>query len=341
MSVVIVEPGYLDDAPYLDVFPYLTTGAYGYIKSQFEVSIVASIKVQFESVIYNVGNLRILCDFDSRGASTIGGLNAWGNTIGEGENWVASSTATGDFSVFNLNTDIVEQVWRSATGVVTGVTLDCDTEVVQGRQVDTIALLNHNLTTAATIDVVASNSATFSPVGKTFTLTQHPDNMYRIEEELPEAFRYWRFIINDPGQAAFDNYLELGNILFGGSEIFHEECFVQNVSFKIQDFTDTVFTEGFTNVSNARSQKRLLGLEFQSLQLIQRQNFAALRNVFRTQRTSLKCLWIPTPNASDQEITDRFAVFGKLTDIPMETHNAVDDETGIYVSLSVEIDEAK
>src|SRR5690606_2060485 len=56
-----------------------------------------TVHCQIIKVLYNIKNLRILQDFPSRGTG--------------GTNWTANSTMAGDFSILNVNTDIVEQVW--------------------------------------------------------------------------------------------------------------------------------------------------------------------------------------------------------------------------------------
>lgn len=269
--------------------------------------------------LYNTYNLRILCDFPSRGTT--------------GSNWTASSTAAGDFSVLNLNTDIVEQVWRSVSGVKTGIILTCDTQITQGVFLDTLAMLNHNLTRSATVQLQGSNDAGFATVGFDENLTVIDDvNLYYIEPMLPQiSYRYWRFIINDSTNT--NASLQIGTIVFGPSVIFQGECFVDQVQRGTKHFSDKIETEGFTNVSNDRALKYSTQLEFRFLNF-QRGNFRNIRNIFRTARTSLKCLWIPTP-----QFPDRFAVFGKLTQIPVEVHKVISEDAD-YVSFSLEVDES-
>lgn len=280
----------------------------------------ASIKgMQILFALYNTYNLRILCDFPSRGTT--------------GANWTASSTAAGDFSVNNLNTDIVEQIWRSVSGVKTGIILTCDTQISQGVFLDTLGMLNHNLTRSATVQFQGSNDAGFSTIGFDENLEVIDDvNLYYIASTLPQvSFRYWRFIINDSTNT--NDSLQIGTIVFGPSVIFQGECFVDQVQRGTKHFSDKIETEGFTNVSNDRALKYSTQLEFKFLNF-QRGNFRNIRNIFKTARTSLKCLWIPTP-----QFPDRFAVFGKLTQIPVETHKVISEDAD-YVSFNLEVDES-
>lgn len=273
--------------------------------------------VQVLKVLYNTTNLRILCEFPSRGTT--------------GTNWTSTSTETGDFSVYNLNTDIVEQVWRS--NGATSVILECDTQVTQGALVDTMAMLNHNLTTSATISFEGSNSAIFSPVGITIPIESTEDNIYYIAPTFPTTqYRYWRFIINDVTNP--DGYLQIGTIVFGTTVILHGECFVDELTRRTKHFSDKVNTEGFTNVSNDRALKYVTQMEFRNIQY-GRGNFKNLKDIFKTARTSLKCLWIPDP-----QDPPRFAVFGKLTQIPEERHKNMGADAADNVDFGIEIDES-
>lgn len=274
--------------------------------------------------LYNSQQLRILCEFPSRGTS--------------GTNWTATNTASGDFSANNLNTDIVEEVWRSST---TGsINVVCDTEIPQGIALDTLAIINHNFTAGAVITLEGADNSGFAPIGfsQTLQVLSKRNNIYYIAPTLPtNLLRYWRINISDNSNP--DGYYEMGTVVFGAAAIFTlEECFTDNLGKMDKDFADKVATEGFTNVSNSRALKRVIDLNFQSLNE-QLPNIAILDTVFTTFRTTHKCLWIPTPDDTDQEITDRFAVFAKLSVIPMQRYKSVDNLTN-YVSLDVNLDES-
>lgn len=277
-----------------------------------------SFAAQVLRVLYNTTNLRILCEFPSRGLS--------------GVNWSATSTAAGDFSVNNLNTDIVEQVWRSQNGT-TSVLLTCDTEVPQGILVDTMAILNHNLTSSATISFEGANNGAFSPVGVTIPITATEDDIYYIAPVFPTSqYRYWRLVINDVTNP--ESRLQIGTVVFGTTVILQGECFVDELVRRTRHFSDKVMTEGFTNVSNDRAIKFSTQLEFRNIQY-GLGNFKNLKDVFQMARTSLKCLWIPDPRDPP-----RFAVFGKLTQIPEERHKNMGPDASDNVDFSVEVDES-
>jgi hypothetical protein len=280
--------------------------------------------MQSTMVIYNVTQLRLMCEFPSRG--TAGLL---------GNNWVASSTAAGDYLPKNINTDIVEQVWRSGAGTASFSTLTCDTGIVQGVPIDTIAILGHNLTKSALVQVQGSNDNFATPANIVFNMTAETENMYYISPTFPTLAgqnRYWRFIFQDVTNP--DGFIEVGTLLFGTSDIFSvAECFRNPVVNGYRHFKDELRTEGFTNVSNDRALKRFLRLSFEKLNFF-KGNYRMLDDMFKFARTSLKCLVIPTP-----QYPSRFAVFAKLTAMPEVTHTDIDAQTG-YIDIDLEWDES-
>lgn len=293
--------------------------AYG---MQADIANQSSYAFQALATIYNTSQLRVLCEFPSRGLTA--------------SNWSANSTMAGDFSVQNLDTDVVEQVWRS-NSVTTGVRITTDTGLPQGVFLDTLAILGHNMTRSADVVLLGSNDPTFTTIGVTIPLEARLTNIFYIAPDLPTAgYRYWRFDIDDPTNP--HGYIEIGTIIFGAADIFQGECFVDELEFELKDYADTVRTEGFTNVANSRSQKRRIRLDFRSLSL-QERNFEIMREMFERDRTINKCLWIPTPSATLQDVTARFAVFGKLAVIPTERHNNKGPNHD-YVTFTIDVDES-
>ena len=312
--------GYLNDVPYLTQNQYLAPFYCVPMGVQFTAVKEESRAFQFRSALYNTTNLRILVDFPSRGLT--------------GSNWTATSTqtsSTNGFSVNNLNTDIVEQYWRSATGVLSA-TITCDTQLTQGVYLDTLAIFNHNLSGSTTITLQGSTDPSFATIPVDITLEYEANNMYYIAPTLPlNPYRYWRLNISDPGSA--DNFLRVGTIVFGSAVIFTNESFVDRVRFGQKQFIDKVYTEGFTNVSNDRGKKKFLNLEFRNLSYA-RANFQSMREIFDYAGVTLKCLYIPVPLQAS-----RFAVFGKLSDIPAEEHNYKGADAD-YVDFSIDVDES-
>lgn len=287
------------------------------VGSQFESFIIKTLNTQFRAVIYNTTQLRFLYEFPSRG---INGLN-----------WTASSTApslSDSFSVYNLNTDIVEQAWRSDLGG--SQILTCDTQDTGGVFLDTLAILEHNITRGGTVFLLGSND-NFITAPFSTQLKVEDRNMYYIAPDLPlQSYRYWRIEINDVANP--DGYIQIGSIVFGSSIVFSsEENITEDVDFGITQYADTIFTEGFTNISNDRGQKRQLGFKFQNLQA-QNRNFIELRRMFEAVGNIQKVLWIPTPQDASE-----FAVFAKMKEVPRERHKQMGQH---YVSLNIDTDES-
>lgn len=279
--------------------------------------------MQAVMVLYNITQLRIMSEFPSRG------------TVGmAGASWTADSTSSGDFGANNLNTDIVEQVFRSGIGTASSVILTCDTGVVQGVSIDTLAILGHNLSKSATVQLQGLTSLIASP-SVTIDLTVEPNNMYYIAPTFPPAnakVRYWRFNISDPANP--DGFVQIGTIVFGTSEIFSlSESFLNPITRGFQHFKDEVKTEGFTNVMNNRALKQYMKIGFRDLRYFE-SNYQKLETYLKFARTSLKCLVIPTP-----EFPSRFAIFAKLKSLPDIVHESIgkDEE---YIDLSLEWDES-
>ncbi len=290
---------------------------------QFQPITQIGFGIQFLSTIYNTVYLRILHNFKSRGLLAT--------------NWLTNSQAVGDFDINNVNTDIIEEIWKSDDTVKSGIKLTCDVGAGQICYMDTLAILNHNMTVSANVVLLMSNDPTFVSGVESIALPARTENMYYISPELPtQGFRYFRFQIDDPTNQ--NNNITIGNIIFGAADIIQGENFTDEVDFEMVDYTDKINTEGFTNVSNSRALKRKLTLQFESIDY-EKRNYEILRNVFTTYRTSLKTLWIPTPDPIDQDLTDRLAIFGKLVEVPKQRHNNK-GRGADYVTFTVDLDES-
>jgi len=285
---------------------------------QFTNVTLGGLSAQFRVALYNTNNLRVLLEFPSRG---------------NGTNWTTNSQAVGDFDVTNLNSDIVEEVWRSATGSKTGINLICDTGLNQGAYIDTLAILNHNLTKNASVTVVGSMTPDFATIVQTILVTTETENSFYISPELPlTSARYWKFIIDDATNP--NDYLQIGTIIFGSAIIFHGENYANPLRFKRTNYADGVETEGFSYVKNDRGIKRNVDIDFKSINF-NGGNYKNMVEIFETARTTLKALWIPTP-----QYASRYAVFGKLSELPQEEH--IDNgQDATYVTLTLNIDESK
>lgn len=286
----------------------------------------STIPMSAKQVIYNNTQLRILMEFPSAGTAALGG-----------NNWAATSVVSGatDWAPKNLNTDIVEQFYRSETGTTT-VTLTCDTGISQGVPVDTISIWGHNLTTSASVQVQGSKDGTFSPPDITFDTTVDKTNMFWIAPTSPKLDgqnRYWRFVIQDTGNP--DTFIKIGTLRFGVARIFSlAESFNNPIKRGYKHFKDEIETEGFTRVMNDRALKRLLALTFEKLNY-KYSNFKILDDLMTIARTSLKCVIIPTPL-----FPSRYAVYAKLTSLPEDFGTESIDQDNEYIDIELSWDES-
>lgn len=273
-------------------------------------------------VIYNVTQPRFMWIFPSQGTPALAG-----------NNWSSTSTAPGDFSPNNVNTDVEEQVWRS-NGVLTA-TLTCNTGLAQGAAIDTFAMRNHNLTTSAIVQVQGSND-NFATVRYSFNLMVERTHAYWISPRFPTSLQQnvkWRIIVQDPTNS--NGFLQIGAIRFGQARIFTKSDNYENpIGRGRKHFSDKFPTEGFTSSSTDRSIKQWIRLQFANMRR-QNNNYRILDEMEEYCRTSLKVLVIPNP-----EYASRFAVYGKIKEpLPEHTHvsQSATEET---IGLSYEWDES-
>ena len=274
--------------------------------------------------IYNVDKLRILCQFDSRGLV----LNNW--TVQSG------GTASGDFDINNINTDIWEEIYKSTS---TLVTIDCDTGVPSGSRPDTFWIGNHNLTTGAEIVIIGSNEPVFASPEWSVSVPEitRESLFYILEDNLFPlgAVRYVRIVISDPTNT--EGFIKFAHVLFGAATIFNGDCITQSLTKQIVQFKDEIPTEGFTSNMNHRALRKRINFQFQNLRVGQGNYQNLVDNVFLEARTDLKCLWIPYPLQPE-----RFGVFAKLAEIPAEEHNLLGNasEDLDFVSFDITVDES-
>ena len=285
-------------------------------------SFESRIPIQINKVLYNAVQLRILTDFANRGLPGQNG-ETWTNEVPNG-------IAEGDYHPNNLNTDILEQITKTAEGI-REFNVWCDTGKAN-TFVDTIAILNHNFTKGAVVNILGYASSVLDPPGITITPTVELENTYWVSPEIPGTpYRYWRIQVLDYGNP---DPLQMGIVVLGTSKIVtFTETFENPVTFGFKHFKDTIETEGFSPVSNDRAIRKFLSLSFSMLKY-GGGNYRMFRDYFVTNRTDLKALVIPRPTNPSS-----LAVFSKLSQLPSESHTSISDEEH-YVTLTLDFDES-
>lgn len=304
---------------------------------------------------YNLTQLRILWEIASDGLVA--------------NNFIAHSLVpAGDYGITNLKTDIVEQKWRGFSGSIsqpiptaffivdTGMTFDPILSPSKAIFVDTMALLNTNLTQYATIQVWAYGTASSSAIRDGYqgqvdlwsefttraellyngTMPSDPyeKNWIWIRSSQPtKAYRHWGIMINDPNNP--DPYVEVGRFVAGQSTILTElENYTSNVKYSENNFKDEAQITGFSWISNNRALKKKITLEFDNLNM-NGDNYKMLRKMIRYIRDTKKALVLPDP-------TDvyRFNLYAKLEKMPEYAISYVDAQN-VYASFGLEFNEGK
>ena len=119
---------------------------------------------------------------------------------------LAWSSQDPQFLPQDTQVDVVTQSWRTAPGTTSG-TIDCD--ILSAVPLDTFAILGHNYTAGATIQLIGADDSAFSTNVVTETVTWAASNIYGLFSTT-RTKRYWRLSISDAGNGA--GYLETGVI---------------------------------------------------------------------------------------------------------------------------------
>lgn len=290
--------------------------------------LIRALGIEVNHARYNTGLLRILWEIASDGTTT--------------ENFTASSNASIDKNVINLKSDIVEKYWQT-TGV-TDEYFQFDVGAGRTMLMDTLALIGHNLTGSAVVNIYGSGSGGSSapvswvgvPLLTTIEMPSDPleENVIWIAPTLPAtAFRHFRVTISDPTNP--DAVIRIGRFLAGAALIFTTENCLDNVEFKKENYKDEMKINGFTSVANNRSLKKTLGLSFKNLNRLQFANYRRLVQYTTYCRDTLKALVIVDPTDPYQ-----FSTFAKLKTMPSEKHSYMSADTSL-VMFDLQYDEGR
>ncbi len=121
------------------------------------------------------------------------------------------SSNTDDNAVDNR----VGKVWRTDSDTDEWIKWDLAT----AKDVDCVAIFNHNLTSSATVTIEGNSSDFWSPptFSETLTLVSDSDSnvIARIGHFLAsqQSYRWWRLKVTDPTNP--DSYIQIGRIVFG------------------------------------------------------------------------------------------------------------------------------
>jgi hypothetical protein len=287
-----------------------------------------ALRMSYFIAIYNLDKFRILYEFASDGIV----LN----------NVITSSSTSTDKGPLNLKNDIIEKYWE---GVSTSEWLQVDCGLGRAPGFDTIALIGHNLSNGAIVNVYGyGTSLDLAPVSwagvPLYTTMAMPldrpneTNLIWLAPSIPlTGFRHWRVTISDPANAL--GKIRVGRFVAGRSFILAAENFEQDLSFDLSNYKDEMSLNGFTSIANNRALKKNLKLNFRNLEIVNKGNYKQFRKFSEYARDTLKSLVIPDP-----QDPYTYAVFAKLESMPKESHRAV-SKTNRLANFELNWSEAK
>lgn len=172
-----------------------------------------------------------------------------------------TSTFPGDHDKKNLTTTPLRETWRS---------LDVSTTieiVIQANDLtdapDVFALLNHNLTDGAIVQLQGSMTNNFASPAFTFNFTWAEKHLVLVQD-LGLPYQYYRIRITDPLNPC--GYVEIGRIVAGKAFTFQNlEDTTDDFAISVDDLAYKMKSEGFFRASNERVKVDKLQLRFDKL----------------------------------------------------------------------------
>lgn len=237
-----------------------------------------------------------------------------------------SSTAAGDFAVTNILTESIRNKWRSATALTKQEII---IKAEKKSNINCFAILGHNFTEAALVQVQANYSNNFlaPPVTRTFAYSK--GNLI-IPTFFGGDFEYYKISILDPSNPC--GYVEIGRVVGGVLvELNNNEDISDSYKIGYKDLSETMKTQGYFRASNENIIQRTFDATFQKIytEVGRDENFNKLRLMFQTVKTVKPFLTI-----LDYQNPYKFNMWGQLTDIPDETFNVND-----FVSFPMKLEE--
>ena len=223
-----------------------------------------------------------------------------------------TSTAPGDFRAGNMTSESTRERWRSAE-ILTVQEIIFKAE--QPSDIDTFAILGHNLSEDAIIQLQANISNNFVAPPVTINIPWRKENIVHLTN-LGDTFEYYKIKILDPTNPC--GFIEIGRVIGGRAFIIsNNEDISDTFSIGKEDMADSMKTEGFFRQSNQRVKVRTLSASFAKLETkdgLDNANFLGLRAMFEVVGESVPLLTI-----LDRNNPDLFTAWGQFDKIPTES----------------------
>jgi hypothetical protein len=204
-----------------------------------------------------------------------------------------TSTAAGDHNKVNLTTTPLRETWRSGS-IATFQEIIIKANDTSAAP-DCFAILNHNFSNLAVIQLQGSMTADFSAPAFTIPFVWTKQNLVLLQN-VGIAYNYYRFRVLDPTNAC--GYLEIGRIIAGQSFTFtNNEDISDSIQSQKQDLAYKTKTEGYFRAFNERVKVDKLTLQFPQLTTIagQNSNYLGLLDLMETVGETYPFLTIVDP----------------------------------------------
>lgn len=248
-----------------------------------------------------------------------------------GSNIISITSFRQGHEAVNLTTTALRETWRSAD--VTGwqeIIIEANDTL---DSIDTFALLNHNLSELAVVQVQGSMTSSFAAPAFTLPMIWNKKHMVLLQE-IGTPYNFYRFRILDPTNQC--GYVELGRILGGKSFTFSKnEDINDNMTITTDDLAYKTKTEGFFRASNQRVKVDKLQIKFSDLLTRKLNNDDSVDNYLNIMDLMEVCgevypfLTIPDPEDPMFQI-----MWGQIDTLPPRMYGI-----NRYVSLSITIQE--
>lgn len=239
-----------------------------------------------------------------------------------------TSSADGDHGKINLTTTPLRETWRSGPGIG-----DFQEIIMEANDLtvvpDTFALLNHNLTELAVVQVQASMTPDFLAPALTVTM-QWTEKHMALQASFGLAYTYYRFRILDPLNTC--GFIEIGRIIAGKSfTVSNNEDITDDIDISTEDLAYSMKTEGFFRAFNERVKVDKVGLRFAKLKTAvgENDNYLGLKALFEEVGETYPFLTIVDPSDQSFEM-----IWGQIDSLPRKAYTI-----NRYVDMSFSIQE--
>ena len=185
----------------------------------------------------------------------------------------------------NLQTESTRQRWRSSSAIV-NQEIVIKADII--KEIDTIAILGHNLTDDAIILIQANtvNDWTIPPVNLSATVDPETENIIVCNDGLGAAYEFLKITIIDPANPC--GYVEIGRIVAGMAlTLTKDEDITDNISINSEDLSEKMQTFGYFRQSNENIIARSFSCSFEKLstKVDENENYKNLKKFIKYVKT--------------------------------------------------------